>query len=269
MKDLAEIRDSYISEGLLYAQAEARSAQDAMLDLIAKSSLSRNATIKGGVLMQHISNDMRRATTDFDLDFIRYSISDESIKKFLKSLNEGNSAFSIELTGRIEELKHQDYSGKRVHVLISDANRNEITTKVDIGVHSLLSPEVEEICFDFGRLDESVTLLGDSNEQVVAEKLKSLLRIGAASTRYKDIFDIYYLLIVRGIREDALSCALQSLIFNDDSMWESDYSQICSRLQSVFENRRFSSQLANAKNNWLDVPHDEAMKAVLDYFKKL
>jgi hypothetical protein len=29
-----------------------------------------NVTIKGGVVMQHLSGDSRRATQDFDFDFI-------------------------------------------------------------------------------------------------------------------------------------------------------------------------------------------------------
>ncbi len=41
MEDLAQIRDSYIADGLNYEQAQARTAQDAMLDLIAKSELAR------------------------------------------------------------------------------------------------------------------------------------------------------------------------------------------------------------------------------------
>ncbi|EOS50107.1 hypothetical protein [Adlercreutzia caecimuris] len=126
MEDLARIRDSYINDGLSYAQAEARCAQDAMLDLITKSTLVDNITIKGGVLMQHVSKDARRATTDFDLDFVRYPIADTSIKKFIKTLDTGGSAFSVKLTGSIEELKHQDYSGKRIHVIISDDLGNSI-----------------------------------------------------------------------------------------------------------------------------------------------
>lgn len=120
MEGLAGIRDAYIEEGLSYAQAEAKTAQDAILDLLAKSPLARNVTIKGGVLMQYVSKDVRRATTDFDMDFVRYPITDDSIKKFIATLNESDSTFSIKLTGNIEELKHRDYSGKRIHVLISD-----------------------------------------------------------------------------------------------------------------------------------------------------
>lgn len=267
MDNLAKIRNAYISDGLSYARAEAQAAQDAMLDLIAKSVLSKNVTIKGGVLMQHISKDVRRATIDFDLDFIHYSISDTSIEMFLESLNQGSSAFTISLSRKIEELKHQDYSGKRIRALIADKEGNEIATKIDIGVHTLLSPEVEDICFDLRKLEESVALLGDSNEQVVAEKLRSLLRIGAASTRYKDVFDIYYLLIVKGVREEALDNALHSLVFDNDNMRESNYEQIAKRLRRVFSNRRFYSQLAQAKNDWLDVSPGKVTFAIISYFE--
>ena len=266
MDNLAAIRDSYIDDGLSYAQAEARCAQDAMLDLIAKSSLARNVTIKGGVLMQHISRDSRRATVDFDLDFVRYPIADASIRKFLKALDSSESPFSIRIAGSIQELKHQDYSGKRVHVVISDGHGNAMQSKVDIGVHNLVSPELEDICFDLSKLDGSVTLLADSSEQVVAEKLRSLLRIGAASTRYKDVFDIYYLLIVKGISPERLDDALRILVFDDPSMRERNRGDIAKRLGSVFSNRRFKSQLPRAKNDWLEVSPDKATSAIVEYF---
>ena len=39
--------------------------------------------------------------------------------------------------------------------------------------------------------NEGVNLLVNSNEQMLVEKLRSLLKFGALSTRYKDFFDIY------------------------------------------------------------------------------
>lgn len=71
-----------------------------MLNLIAKSDLARDVAIKGCVLMRHISNDMRRATADFDLDFVRFSIADDSIRKFISTLSSGSSTFSIKTTAR-------------------------------------------------------------------------------------------------------------------------------------------------------------------------
>lgn len=86
MVDFNGMRDAYVEDGISYANASARAAQDAVLDLISKSTLSRNVTIKGGVLMQQVSKDKRRATADFDLDFVRYSIKDASIRDFIAGI---------------------------------------------------------------------------------------------------------------------------------------------------------------------------------------
>ena len=51
----------------------------------------------------------------------------------------------------------------------------------------------DEYIFDFTLLEGSVSLLINSPEQIVCEKLKSLLKFGIRSTRYKDVFDFYYL----------------------------------------------------------------------------
>jgi len=68
----------YQEEGLSRELAAARVCQDFVLNAIACSPFSRNVTIKGGVVMQSLTDDKRRAIRDIDLDFIRYSIEDES-----------------------------------------------------------------------------------------------------------------------------------------------------------------------------------------------
>lgn len=72
-----------------YSQANARSkvCQDIILKAISASRLNRNVTIKGGVVMRSKTNNIRRATQDLDIDFIRYSLSDESIDGFIQELN--------------------------------------------------------------------------------------------------------------------------------------------------------------------------------------
>jgi len=66
--------------------------------------------------MHNISKDNRRATRDLDLDFIKYSLDDKSIKAFIEKLNYPKTDISIKIIGRIEELSHQDYNGKRVYI---------------------------------------------------------------------------------------------------------------------------------------------------------
>ena len=67
--------------------AEAKVCQDLILSLISQSQYNRNVTVKGGVVMRSITNNTRRATQDMDLDFIKYSLKDDSIDRFINKLN--------------------------------------------------------------------------------------------------------------------------------------------------------------------------------------
>ena len=143
--------------------ARARVCQDIILKAISQSTLSRNVTIKGGVVMRNMTNNIRRATQDMDIDFIRYSLSDESIECFIEKLNclEG---ITIKKVGKIEELSQQDYKGKRVYVHIIDSNENLIESKIDLGVHKHMEIEQEEYCFDIAFDKEGVSLLANTRE---------------------------------------------------------------------------------------------------------
>ena len=77
----------YQEDGLAIDLASARVCQDIVLMAIASGPLNRNVTIKGGVVMRSITNNNRRATRDIDLDFVHYSLADESIKSFVDKMN--------------------------------------------------------------------------------------------------------------------------------------------------------------------------------------
>ena len=80
MLQIAEMIEKAKTEGYNEANAEAKVCQDIVLMLISKTSMSRNITVKGGVVMRSITGDARRATQDIDLDFIRYPLQDEAIQ---------------------------------------------------------------------------------------------------------------------------------------------------------------------------------------------
>lgn len=111
--------DKIKKDGYSEANAEAKLCQDIIIKAISQSSLNRNVTIKGGVVMRSLSKNARRATQDLDLGFIRFSISEESIGIFIEKLN-CIDGIQLRMSAPIEELKHQDYKGKRIHMEISD-----------------------------------------------------------------------------------------------------------------------------------------------------
>ena len=267
--NLAEMRDAYIDEGYGFEAASTRSCQDAFLAVVASSGFADKVTFKGGIVMQQVSGDRRRATQDIDFDFMRHSIADDSIRAFVRKLNSNKEGIRIRIDGPIEELKHQDYDGKRVHVTVSDEAGSSVKTKLDIGVHADLSIEQREICFDVMASDEAISLLGNTDEQMIAEKMRSLLRIGARSTRYKDVFDIYYHLRIGGIDAGILDSCMAKGVFGDGSMREDDWADVHARLEKVFSDRRYIRQLSRAKDNWLELPAGKVAAGILAEVRNL
>ncbi len=167
--NLQEVIQKYIKSGYSDELASSKVSQDLILTAIANSKYNQNITIKGGVVMHNLSNDKRRATRDLDLDFIKYPLDDKSIKNFINELNKSINYINFEIIDEIIPLHHQDYKGKRVFLKIKDNYKNEIGTKLDIGVHKLFQLEQEEYIFDFYYLID--------NELLNKEKLEKCFKI--------------------------------------------------------------------------------------------
>ena len=71
MANLEKMAAQYVEEGYTELLAESRVCQDIVLKAISESTMNRNVTIKGGVVMRSITGDVRRATRDIDFDFIK------------------------------------------------------------------------------------------------------------------------------------------------------------------------------------------------------
>ena len=267
--NIQELLEKYQDNGYDYEDASSKVCQDIILLKLSNSKFSKNITIKGGVVIHNISNDMRRATRDLDLDFIKYSLEDKAIKEFIDILNDVNDGISISIIGKIKPLHHQDYDGKRVSVRLEDEKNFKLEMKLDIGVHKLFDIEQDEYCFNFDIVGKNANLLINSKEQIFSEKLKSLLKLGARSTRYKDLFDFYYLINDSGLNKEKLYNCIKVLIFDDETMREQSMTDIIERLQLTLNSDRYKNNLSNPKVNWLNISIDEAIVNVLDYLKNL
>lgn len=258
--------DKIKKDGYSEANAEAKLCQDIIIKAISQSSLKRSVTIKGGVVMRSLSKNARRATQDLDLDFIRYSISEESIGIFIEKLN-CIDGIHLRMSEPIEELKHRDYKGKRIHIEISDDAGNVLSLKMDIGVHKDLDIEQEEYCFDVCFQEDSANVLINSREQMITEKLKSLLRFGTRSTRYKDVFDICYLSDF--VDMEKLRFCIKKYIYADATIDVNDEAEIKKRTERVFYSSTFKKRVERSKKNWLGLSVDEVLKKNLELLCKI
>lgn len=254
------------ADGFMDENAEAKVCQDVVLKALSASSLSRNATIKGGVVMRSITHDARRATQDMDIDFIRYSLSDDSIRLFIQKLD-CLEDIHIRQTGVITQLKQQDYHGKRVFVVISDETGDFIESKIDLGVHKNLSIEQEEYCFDIACYEEGANLLINSKEQMFSEKLRSLLKFGPNSTRFKDVFDMSYLSDL--LDRDKLMACLDAFIFRDPGMRENNMQDVRRRVKNTFSSSSYINRLSSSRKNWLDMETTAVVEKLTAFLESL
>lgn len=130
--DLNEMRARYErEEGYSCLNATARVCRDVILSKLAASGMRDRVTVKGGVLMCALSGSGRRATQDIDLDFVRYPMTDASIRSFVSALSNLGDGVTVRIAGEIEELSQQDYKGRRVNLKVSDG-RSTFDTKLDL-----------------------------------------------------------------------------------------------------------------------------------------
>lgn len=103
-----------MKEGYTRANAIAKVCQDIILNEIAQSVYFKNVTIKVGVVMHSISNDKRRATRDIDLDFIKYSLDDDSIARFIDKLNNNDDGITIKMEKADSKLENYSTTINRI-----------------------------------------------------------------------------------------------------------------------------------------------------------
>ncbi len=262
--NLLKIIEALEANGYKAEDARARLCQDIVLKAISESSLSKNVTIKGGVVMRSLTGNIRRATQDIDIDFIRYGLSQDLIDVFIEKLN-CLKGIVITRIGKIEELNQQDYKGKRVYIKISDDNGNVITSKIDLGVHNHMELDQEEYCFDIAFDDEGASLLINTKEQMFTEKLRSLMKFGSFNTRYKDIYDMYYQ--CEKLDESKLYQCFQSLIFNDKAMRENDTEGLVKRIESIFSDKIYKQRVDKSDKRWLDDDIEVIFSKIVEYLK--
>lgn len=126
MNSLQECVNEYIKDGYTRNYAISKVCQDIIINRIYNSKYSDKITIKGGVVMFHLTQNIRRATIDIDKD-------------------------------NIEELSHQDYHGKRLTVRISDNYNKSYQIKLDIGVHKHIDILQDTLLLDTKIIDDNIS----------------------------------------------------------------------------------------------------------------
>lgn len=268
MINILDCVQKYKNEGLQEIYANAKVAQDIILTYLFKSKYRNNLTIKGGIVMYNITNDIRRATIDIDIDLIRIYLADDNLCNIFTSHKLSGIDIIID-KNNITDLKQQDYKGKRTPILIKDNYGNEIVTKIDMGVHTEYSIEQSEMCFNSCIENNEIILLVNSKEQIFVEKIIPIIKFGLLSTRYKDFFDLYWLIINGNLDKEKINLVLEDRIFNYGINGINNLENLIEVVTRILSNSKFIEKINNRKNNWLEISNDELKLVIVSYLNEL
>ena len=95
------------------------------------------------------------------------------------------------------------------------------------------------------------------------------MNFGIRTTRYKDIFDIYYLINKTDINNINLLKLLDIMIIKDKLMRENSIEDIVDNINNIINNKIFKQKLSDARNNWINVSIDELISNIIGYFKHI
>lgn len=270
MNNLNEYINQYIKEGFNRNYAISKVCQDIIINRIFNSKYRDNITIKGGVVMFHLTNNIRRATVDIDMDLINMSIATENIVNIFIELSKLNDldGFKISIDkNKIEELSHQDYHGKRLTVTISDNFRRKYNVKLDIGVHKHLNIHQDTLLLNTQIMDGNIEFLANPKEQIFIEKLIPLLKFGPLSTRYRDIFDLYWLITEGNLDKDKILEYMKILIFDND-ININNITEVYTTINLVLNEPLFINNLSN-NYNWTNSNIDIILETLKEYLNSL
>ena len=265
---IKELVNKYVEQGHNYRNAQNLAAEEIVLNKIASSPLLEHVTLKGGIVMFNLTKSSRRVTQDIDFDLIRYSIDNHSIRMFVEKMNTLNDGIVAAVAGKIEQLHQEDYQGVRIHLLLKDSTDSTLKIKLDIGVHTYSAIEQERVVFTFDNDNKSVTIKVNPCEQVFAEKLLSLARLGAISTRYKDIYDLYYL-VTNNLVDISKTRKILDLFFESSKRKPNDIFELRNSIEDTLNNSNFAKEAMEPASKWIDVDYVNLKKVIVAFIQKL
>ena len=95
--------------------------------------------------------------------------------------------------------------------------------------------------------------------------MKSLLKFNVRSTRYKDVFDFYYLIDNKLLNKKKLEKCFKILIYDDKSININNIKELINQFRKITDSKLYKTNLNNPKYNWLNKNIDDVINKVQDY----
>lgn len=263
MKTISElVKDKINLFNMNRVEAESYVCQEIIINKIAKSELVDKTFLKGGVVLFNMSKNERRTTRDIDFDLAHYDIStEESMKNLVYMLNKRDSEYVVTYI-KSDQLHQDDYKGRRLYLKVSDKSAT-LKITIDVGVHTLFAIDQVDSIFTFNNDNNKVVVKVNPPEQMIAEKLYSLAKHTVVSQRYRDLYDVYYLLKNTKVEKEVVRQCFELLLINNTHGFNG-LSDVVSRIDETLSNEVFKERTENASKKWIDIDYLTLKETILN-----
>lgn len=253
----AKIKNIAREKGIPAQQVQQNYLIEKILKLISESRYKDSFIVKGGFLIGQMIGLDKRTTMDLDVTLKGQPLSEENIQTIFKEIvSQPSEGFQFEVD-MLEPIRQDDeYGGFTLKLKATFDTLREVVF-IDITTGDRITPR--EITYQLQSVfsENKLEVWTYNLETVLAEKLETIIRRGAASTRPRDRYDLYTLYHLRKDEIDIpiLKTALNNTAKKRGSLdvlinWESqleeirssDYQkQLWSRYQKSF---RYASEIS-------------------------
>ena len=160
---------------------------------LSRSEYASSMIIKGGTLMSSLLGIAERTTMDIDATLIGSPGNEAGIRSVVEKICCINADDGITFSvNEIEQIRKDDEYGGFGFSLIATLGTIRLSIGIDVTVGDTITPAPTS--FDYKHVlddDNPIRLLAYTTETLLAEKLQTLLKRGAMTTRPRDFYDIY------------------------------------------------------------------------------
>lgn len=179
---------------------------DCFLKLLSRSKYSENFVWKGGFVLSVITGIEKRTTVDLDTLVQGISVNIKNLRNIIYeiiSLSEaGDPEFQLVDIENIQEEKA--YQGLRIRL---NARLGQMRDSFHLDVVTGETLEQKAIKWKYQPLleQEKIPIYIYHPEQILAEKMQTILQRGLANTRMKDFYDIYIIPMTTDIDSEIIT----------------------------------------------------------------
>ena len=245
------------------------------MEKLARSKYRDNFIIKGGYLIGGMIGLDLRATMDLDTTIVGIELSSENLYSIAEEIVkvQTEESFHLSVFG-VENIREKDqYPGLKIKLIANFERIHEVVT-IDVTTGDAITPK--EIDFKFEKMfsNEEIQVWSYPIENVLAEKLETILSRGIATTRPRDFYDVFILSSVRSNKIDyvILGKALENTKEKRRSTFDlKDHDSILSEIQlSDFQQQlwiKYQNQYPYAKEISFDSVIHSIAKLISKFYE--